>query len=188
MGIFNRKQDRNRQEATTIDVTDDTIAQAASALGAVEAAIGTTNDKIYPALRALTAASGVQAWDSHDLVTMRPEVVSNVIDRPWRWLAAVAAEAHARGDHALPPRAYLFMLWWTERWNDARAAAQRDRQPHHLQLQSDTLLGPTPDDARSQITAAAIASLNRLPPDHVVAPHAAEQVLAGPLLRAAVNT
>lgn len=167
--------------------TEQSLARIAAGLALVEQALGGSSDRVYSALRELAEICGGRKLDTGELVKMemrQPGAAGRLLNQPWLHLAATATHATCTGADSFTPRVYLFALWWTARFDEARRQAEVDHEPYHIRLQSDTLLGPPPDEAYAEIAAAALASLSRLPVDQPVSPLAVEQVLVGPLLGA----
>ncbi|MBL6277870.1 hypothetical protein JMF97_17080 [Micromonospora fiedleri] len=80
------------------------------------------------------------------------------IDRPWRWLAVVTAEARQLGDLALVADIAHFVHLWDTRLRSRMASGELT-----MALQTP------PQDAVREIYAIAVAALAEVDPDHVVA-------------------
>lgn len=160
-----------------IDVSGPALSLAAGVLSELECAIGTTDDRIYSALRYLAATGGAQ--EPEELLATG---TVTAIHRPWRWLAAVATHAESIGGDVLAARVFVFTVWWMDMWASAVKQAQEEGEATHLRLYFETLLTGAPDEARAQIGTAAIASLSRIPPQRTIVTLAGQDVRAGAML------
>lgn len=167
MPLF-RRDVQPEPETEPIVTGDGDLRRADRVLTAFERVAGTHDAAMRAAALEIARAggSGSMADLLRDPRFLRDPNTADRLDRPWRWLAAVADEAARRGELMLVARICLF----TEFWCGVIAP--------HLMLADhmDIGLGDAGPAARLAIAAVGLACLVRMDPAQLVPPHARDAV------------
>lgn len=166
MGLFKKKTQPEPQEAPLI-VTDADLPQARELVGAFLDAVGNDPALHYAGLQ-IALASG--APDMQEVVMGRAP--ASAIDRPWRWLAAVAEQAASANDPLLAGRVAWFAAFWTT------TLGPRMGIGNMLEMRMD----PPKGDVLPRIYTAAAQVLPQLPDDAIIIDHPTGTVRVGTVL------
>ena len=155
MGLFSKKPQPEPQEAP-ITVTDADLPQASDLVLAFLTSVGNDRALHYAGLQ-IALASGAPTLE--DVTAGRAPF--SAIDRPWKWLAAVAERAASANDPLLAGRVAWLALFWTV------TLAPRMGIGNMIEMRMD----PPKGDVLPRIYTAAAQALPRLPGDAIIIDH-----------------
>jgi hypothetical protein len=177
MGFFSKKQssdaDRKQRSMNEPFIADDqTMARVAELMRMFNDAVGNTAMENATA-RGISSAAGLD--DLKQLLVPDRDKIKELMQRPWKMLAAVALRAAQNGDYVLVGRIFGFTYHW-----ETQIAPQLTRAD-----MVDVLLHGSPSAIESEIATVALGSLQQLPGDQVILSNATGSLTAEVLTRAA---
>lgn len=106
------RQATQRQVMPVVGDTD--LAKASELITRFGLALDVGNEDVWNVCRAIALAGGAQTEQETLKLAYAGSRLANDpdLDRPWRWLAAVAREARERDDPLLPAQVFVFLRVW----------------------------------------------------------------------------
>jgi len=172
VGLFSRKARTKQPSATSaapVIIGDEDLDRAGPLLRQFEQAMG-TDAPMRAAILAIAKAGGAPSMEQ----ALRAGMDTGFIDlnRPWRWLAALAREAQRREERELLAHLALFVAMWVKGYNLRLTLADR----------MDLRLDSPPPELLGEIFSVALVEIAKLDPDAIVVDHITGRVTIQDLL------